>query len=121
MSSQQGLPVEGVNLATDSLFVVDINVDRLPDSQPERRAFTDIEAAVAFVDGRRALLSAFLSPLGQGSDAMLYGLVLEASKSETSQAIELRFATAPNITLRCGATNTKAEFECFRRIYPAVN
>jgi len=105
-------------LASNNLFVVDVNVDRLPGATPERRAFTDIEAAVAFIDGRAALFNAFLAPLGLGTDAMFYGLVVEALKSRTSDAIALRFANAPEVTLTCGKSSSGMAFEPFYRIYP---
>ncbi|WP_431049663.1 hypothetical protein [Roseateles sp. L2-2] len=118
MTSHDGLPPEGLSLTSNNLFIVDVNVDRLSGSNPERRAFTDIEAAVEFIDGRAALFNAFLAPIGLGTDAMFYGLVVEALKSRTSDAIALRFASAPEVTLTCGAAMPGATFEPFYRIYP---
>lgn len=114
------VPSEGICLDRHSnLFIVDIGSvwDDSPSSQ--RRAFVDVGAAVKFIAGREARLSAFLSPPGQSSDSAVYGVVGEVLESTVSETYMLNFANAPHLAIKLNPSQHAGEYEGFRRIYPA--
>lgn len=120
-NTSMNVPVEGIKLdKTSHLFLVDLGGPFGTPLEAERRAFVDLSAAVRFIDGRLAKLSAFMSPLGISADAAVYGLVEEAFESTVSKTYILRFANAPSMVLKCHSSNHDGEFEPFKRIYPVT-
>lgn len=116
-----GMSTEGIDLDDcQHLFFVDVRGPFKPSAKRQRRAFVDLRAAVKFIGGRAATISAFISPLNESSDAAMYGLVQEAFESTRSQTYMLRFAGAPSVFLGCTPSTHRGEFEPFERIFPAA-
>jgi len=116
------IPSGGIDLSNSHhLYVVDMgtNMQRPQRAQrPERRAFVDVGAAVDFIDGRAARLSALLAPLGESAEAAVFGLVEEVFQSTQSRTFLLRFSNSPSLVIKCKPSSASGEFEPFRRIYP---
>ncbi|MGN6826410.1 hypothetical protein [Paucibacter sp. M5-1] len=118
---QSSMPEEGIDLDHHHhLFLVDIRGLFKPSQKPQRRAFVDLQAAIRFIDGRAATLSAFLSPLNQSADAAMYGLVEEAFESTMSKTYMLRFSGTPSVVLTCTPSTHDGAFEPYRRVYPTA-
>lgn len=114
-------PAEGIRLdAIHHLFLVDLGGVLQSADCPERRAFIDLGAAVRFIAGRAAKLSAFLAPIGISSDAATYGVVEEVFESSVSRSFLLRFSNAPSVVVGCTPSTHKGAFEPYRRVYPAA-
>lgn len=116
-----GFPAEGIRLdAIHHLFLVDLGGVFQGAESPERRAFVDLGAAVRFIGGRAAKLSAFLAPIGASADAATYGVVEEVFESSISDSFLLCFSNAPSIVVGFAPSTHKGAFEPYRRVYPTA-
>ncbi|RYH20797.1 MAG: hypothetical protein EON54_26040 [Alcaligenaceae bacterium] len=117
-SSTVSIPEAGIPLLPNRhLFLVDVEVE--PDVH-ERRAFMDLGAAINFIGKRESRISAFMSPVGLSTDAMLFATVEEAYQSRLSRTYLLRFAHAPSLVLKLPPESPNGEFEPFHRVYPPI-
>ncbi|QPF72681.1 hypothetical protein G8A07_06900 [Roseateles sp. DAIF2] len=112
------VPPDGLPIDARHLFLVDVD-HKVDDVEiPTRRAFVDLERAVAFIGNRASRLSVFASPIGPSTDAVLFGSVEEAFASKHSKTYMLRFSNAPSFVIKCSGASADSEFEPYYRIYP---
>ncbi len=115
------LPPGGLAIDARHLFLVDVYnvVDDV--EVPTRRAFFDLGQAVDFIGKRPSRLSAFISPIGPSTDAVMFGAVEEAFASKQSKTYMLRFSNAPTVVMKSAGAGVDSEFEPYYRIYPPLS